>query len=138
MARIPKPVTSLYTLSANGCWLFTGNKSHNGYGQMKRDGKHIRATHYFLKVYKGLSVPKGSHVDHLCGEVSCVNPRHLEIVSCAVNTQRGRSTKVTAYAVSDIRQKYAQGLKQAEIGGMYGIGQDEVSRIINHKRWTNV
>lgn len=39
----------------------------------------------------GQEIPKGHELDHLCRVRNCINPRHLELVTHAVNIQRGLS-----------------------------------------------
>ncbi len=36
-------------------------------------------------------IPEGMHLDHLCRNTICVNPDHLEPVTCAENVLRGES-----------------------------------------------
>ena len=36
-------------------------------------------------------IPKGLTIDHLCRNKLCVNPKHLEAVTLAVNKERGNS-----------------------------------------------
>jgi len=43
-------------------------------------------------------IPEGLHLDHLCRVRCCVNPWHLEPVTCAENTRRGLSNGDTHYA----------------------------------------
>lgn len=72
----------------NGCWLWQGSLSHNGYAdRISAYGKRWRPTHFALFM-KGLDVPSGMEVDHLCRTKSCVRPDHLEIVTRSENERR--------------------------------------------------
>lgn len=67
-----------------GCWLWTGAHIPSGYGNFDRAAAH--RTGYEMLVGP---VAADMHVDHLCRNPGCVNPAHLEPVTCQVNTLRG-------------------------------------------------
>ena len=68
------------------CWLWTGALS-NGYGTFGAKGKSWGAHRYsYLLVAE---IPEGLHLDHLCRVRNCVNPEHLEPVTCKENIHRG-------------------------------------------------
>lgn len=72
------------------CWNWIGYIAPNGYGSMGIKHKTINAhkISYELFVKK---VPKGLTLDHLCRNIKCVNPKHLEIVTLKENILRGNS-----------------------------------------------
>lgn len=72
----------------DGCWEWTGNKNHHGYGGFYVDGKNRRAHRYGYERFVG-EVPEGLQTDHLCRNRSCVNPSHLEPVTRRENILRG-------------------------------------------------
>src|SRR5260370_41696979 len=84
----------------NGCWLWLSALSHNGYGEATRitgsleqkTRKYTRARAHRL-AYEMLvgDIPKGMVLDHLCGVRSCINPKHLEIVTSQENNSRSGS-----------------------------------------------
>lgn len=65
-----------------GCWLWTaavsgpGIAAGKGYGAFSWPGG-TRATHFALKHYRGMDVPRGMGALHRCDQPSCVNPSHL-------------------------------------------------------------
>jgi hypothetical protein len=72
----------------SGCWLWTACKSERGYGRIGVGGKALRAHRVAYEIFVG-PIPDGLCLDHLCRNTSCVNPEHLEPVTCKVNVQRG-------------------------------------------------
>ena len=82
---------------------------------------------------------KGKDLDHLCRNRKCVNPEHLEIVTKGENARRGLVAKLGVENVKSIRSYYKNNFfTQTELAQFFGVGQDEISRIINYKRWANV
>lgn len=73
------------------CWWWIGARA-KGYGIMKRpcvnaiDSAHRIAYEHFVG-----PIPAGLQLDHLCRNPSCVNPAHLEPVTCRENLLRGNT-----------------------------------------------
>lgn len=84
------------------CWLWTGGTSR-GYGQLSwgSPGTPGRTSAYRF-AYELLvgPVPEGMQLDHLCRVRNCVNPAHLEPVTCQVNVLRGIGPSATNAAKS--------------------------------------
>lgn len=73
----------------NGCWQWMAGKNPRGYGSF-RNGRMVAAHRYAYELLVG-PIPEGLHLDHLCRNTSCVNPAHLEPVTCAENIRRGET-----------------------------------------------
>lgn len=73
------------------CWIWLGKRDRDGYGEIRisQGGRkfHARAHRASYETYVG-PIPDGLEIDHLCGNTSCVNPRHLEPVTHAENMRR--------------------------------------------------
>lgn len=72
--------------SRNGCWVWGGALSTEGYGKI---GSRLYAHRVAHEVYIG-PIPDGYQVDHLCNVRRCVNPAHLEAVTQQENLRRQR------------------------------------------------
>lgn len=87
----------------DGCWLWIAGRDSQGYGIFNAvKGKPVRAHQFSFWLQNG-PVPVGLELDHLCHtwdvtcpgnrclHRTCVNPLHLEPVTHAENTRRGRA-----------------------------------------------
>jgi hypothetical protein len=72
------------------CWLWTGAKTRDGYGQLRSRGQGKYAHRVAYELTRG-DIPAGLELDHLCRNPSCVNPDHLEPVTHRENLMRGDS-----------------------------------------------
>ena len=76
----------------NGCWLWLGARQPNGYGRFFGfgAGKYRLAHRFSYELARG-RIHRGKQIDHLCRNRLCVNPIHLEAVSCRTNLVRGKT-----------------------------------------------
>lgn len=76
------------------CWEWQRGKHSHGYGLVAnpwRDLDGERQQEYAHRAsYQSIfgKIPTGMHTDHICRNVACVNPMHLEVVSMAENIWR--------------------------------------------------
>jgi hypothetical protein len=83
-------------VNQNGdCWLWTAGFDKDGYGYFHiPDGtpkqQQVKAHRYAYTISKG-AIPTGLQIDHLCRVPACVNPAHLEVVTCRENLLRGNT-----------------------------------------------
>lgn len=78
-----------------GCWLWTGAKTTGGYGTINeggRKGRPLLAHRVAHELFRG-PILDGLQIDHLCKVRHCVNPDHLEAVTCAENIRRSGVAK---------------------------------------------
>jgi hypothetical protein len=73
------------------CWDWEGRHGAEGYGRFRiwHNGVHgVFAAHRIIYTLLVGDIPDGLTIDHLCRNVGCVNPDHMEVVSVAVNNAR--------------------------------------------------
>lgn len=88
-----------YVIQENGCWDWVGTVNPSGYGAWPiKKGESAAAHRILYKRAKGV-IPLGLQLDHLCRNRKCVNPDHLEPVTCRMNILRGQG-----YAAQNARK----------------------------------
>lgn len=73
--------------ASGDCWIWTGSRTDNGYGQMMVNYQQCLAHRLAYEFLVG-AIPEGLTIDHLCRNRPCVNPDHLDPVPQRVNTMR--------------------------------------------------
>lgn len=92
----PRPDDALPSCPATECWSSTYKPMKAGYTVIG-DGRSILYAHRLsYEHFKGVELPKGLHIDHLCRNRRCWNPEHLELVTQKVNNARGNSPGAVA------------------------------------------
>lgn len=93
IARFAEKIELVFGPLSDYCWLWKGARSRGQgnlawYGSFHVKGKVVRA-HKFSFVALGKGIWKaGLHLDHLCENSLCVNPKHLEATSREENQAR--------------------------------------------------
>lgn len=72
------------------CWIWQGSKDKDGYGKLQVEKKTWRAHRLSYILFNG-DIPFGKVIDHLCSNMDCVNPEHLEAVTQGENIKRGKT-----------------------------------------------
>lgn len=74
----------------DGHWLWQAAiDKPSGYGIITIDGVVKKAHRVSYEEFVG-PIPEGLHIDHVCRVRACVNPLHLEPVTCLENVRRGQ------------------------------------------------
>lgn len=138
------------------CWNWKAQIDRHGYGiihpgVLEKGPSSIPASRASWIINCG-PIPDGLFVLHHCDNRACVNPAHLFLGSAGDNTRdmvaKGRgwwphgeshyNTLLKVKDVKEIRRRYANGEKQADIARDYGIKSAGISHIITGRRWASV
>lgn len=144
------------------CWVWTGSRFTDGYGQFTVAPRNVRA-HRFSWVVSHGAIPDGLCVCHKCDNPACVRPDHLFLATSQENTQdkvnksrqaRGlrisgnqlnlvtgaghHSAKLTPTQVREIRAAIEEGTTNTVLGRRYGVSGAAIRAIRNRKNWAHV
>ena len=77
------------------CLYWCGAKDKDGYAKHKPPRKHKGSTILSRYMYdKCYGVTSKTHVDHICSNRACINPRHLRMLSPELNQLCGDHSKL--------------------------------------------
>lgn len=113
------------------CWVWQRTLHHTGYGRIGDRGMAHRV------IYQQVNgdLPADVHLDHLCRVRACVNPDHLEPVTCAENLRRGSGSKLTVEDVRTIRTSPGTALEMAR---RFGVSRGTVYHVRANHSWKDV
>ena len=143
--------------TADECWPWLGCKNSTGYGSMMVSQKAYSAHRIiFSLVNPGLityEAPKNKQAKefilHKCDNRECCNPAHMTLGNYADNIQdakqKGRTrtvrgaahkkAKLTAEQAQAIRAMHNSNTTYVELGKMFNIHANNVSRIVRNKAY---
>ncbi len=121
--------------SLGQCWLWDGQLDKDGYGIFFRDGKRHAAHRWVYEKQVG-PIPISLQPDHLCRRRNCVNNSHIELVTPAENTRRGKVPKLHIGDVLEIRSR--SDLSATDLAQLHGIAVRTVNSIRRGERWRDI
>lgn len=145
------------------CWEWKAGKNAAGYGVFMTPFGTRLASRVAWTLAKG-NIPENQCVCHRCDNPACCNPTHLFLGTQADNmrdmVEKGRNargkkmasammatmkrgdqrahSKLNAEQVIKMRELRALGASCRELGEMFGVCAQVVSRIVRRKQWTHV
>lgn len=138
----------------NGCWLWTGARDSDGYGNVHHEGRWWKANRLAYALTYG-PIPDGLKVCHRCDTPSCCNPEHLFLGTDRDNwydakakgrrrfdTARGErsaSAVLTEVQVRQIRVLYAAGgVTFKALAIRFGVSVGAIEKVVSRRTWRHV
>jgi len=136
---------------SGSCWTWTAFRDKDGYGLFKVDGKNIGAHRFSYTIENG-RIENGKLICHSCDNPSCVRPNHLwlgthkdnaqdKVRKGRVQNQNGELNPNCMYTENNIRammKLLKSGMKQKDIGKLFGVRQQYISKVKNGQTWKHV
>ena len=136
------------------CWMWSGGKRANGYGQISEGGRGSRslsAHRVSYELHYG-PIPDGLVVMHSCDNPACVNPHHLSVGTYKENTHdmiaKGRKRTVAPVGAEngksilseqEVLYIRANGHKShAQLGREIGVSPNCVRGVRIGRTWSHV
>ena len=122
------------------CWEWKGSiHKKTGYGKKQLAGKTLLAHRWIWEILQG-TIPKNMVINHLCGNRSCVNPTHLEVVTQADNCRHGSGTVLTKIQAKTIKRlkPYRCKALMTKFRKRYNVADSTITSIWNNKSWKDI
>lgn len=146
MSRVAKQI--------DGCWIWQGPPSKNGYGYVSRTIDGVKRKHGVHRLawmsVNGPLPTETPYVLHHCDVKLCVNPEHLYAGTHAQNMadrdRRNRTTrgeakpeaKLTAEIVREARKLHAAGHTSQSLAERHGVSKPTMWKAITAHTWRSV
>jgi hypothetical protein len=140
-------LTRRSVVDPSGCIVWIGPVDKDGYGKFTKKGFPDRA-HQAAYVVANGPIPEGHIVRHTCDNPPCINPNHLIDGTFADNasdrvqrerfnreSSRYNLVRLSMNLAREIRAKHSQGTSRIALAAEYGVGADQISRVIHHQNW---
>lgn len=141
--RVLEKLLARMTEDANGCWIWDGARTGDGYGGIWLNGEVKYVHRIAAALFLALDRSSDLYVLHECDNRACFNPAHLRLGTQADNmldaARKGRmKSKLTREDVVEIKRLLSEGQTHKSIGERYGVTKENIGQIARGKTWKHV
>lgn len=153
MRNYLKRFMSYVSEDMDGCWLWQGEITKDGYGRFHYDSRKQRAHRFSYELFMG-KIPNGLYVLHRCDNRKCVNPEHLFVGTQKENmrdcVEKGRfktefsrgsrngASRLTEDDVANIKHRISKGEWQRRLADEFGVGKTTIWDIAHERSWAHI
>lgn len=142
----------------SGCMEWQGSRNEHGYGQLRVDGRLIKAHRFAWELING-PIPAGADLLHSCDNPPCCNPDHLAPGDASTNgrdmSTRGRhgawakpervargirhgAAKLTDVDVRSIRAAVVAGESISSLARRFAVSRQTIRGVRDGKNWRHI
>lgn len=107
------------------CWIWKGRYFASGYPRFASRRRRTQLAHRAMFEQEVGPIPDGCQLDHLCQQIACIRPTHLEAVSLSEHARRGHARKrrkiIERLSREDIALIRASTLSDRAVASLLGI-----------------
>jgi hypothetical protein len=136
--------------NSDECLNWTGAKKRDiGYGRLSWKGIWMQTHRLSFELFVG-PIPDHLWVLHKCDNSMCINPKHLYLGTHKDNMldarmngsmaghRNGNSKLTTPQVIEMYRLRKTTTMRLDDIGALFGVNGNTVSRICHKKRWAHL
>ena len=131
----------------NGCWVWTGAHTANGYGVLRDNGYDRRTHRLMYELVTGETLEPSTFILHSCDNRLCCNPDHLrkgthiENMADMVARNRASSGENRPYAKltwEKVRAIRAGSRSSYSLAKVYGVSPQAIQGVRSGRAWREV
>lgn len=109
-----------------------GERMRLGYVRIWIGGRRRVLSHVHAWELVNGPKPADMELDHRCRNRWCRNPKHLELVTHRVNSQRAENRKLSQSTAEQIRSEYVpRVVTQRQLADRYGVSRRTIEQVLN-------
>lgn len=141
-----------YVHKTDSCWLWTGSRKSNGYGEVRINKTRYLTHRFSYQLFNGPLI-NGKIIMHSCDIKHCVNPAHLSQDTYKQNSKdcvdkgknnppigerQGRShlNEQAVKVIKYMHKYYNVPLKK--LAKLHNVDPSSISLIVNNKNWKHI